>query len=461
MELVQTLRRTEFPEDTRGALKHLERVCMAQSEANVAIPGLSEVQRADIPPEFLDELIFHQLDWQGNRRHLTAIQELQLLDILCTFFQDCKNPTLFRQIFFRLFPLDLSPMSYRTQVLCKSVSLSIAANSATFLTCVAEWLGRDLIANSQDGHHLPALSNALARPIVQDYCLLQSSTPKGVVGLASTSPEFACFFVRAIAQMFDMKGAPQYSFGSPPPSLLRVIADWLTENSALLRTPLTLPPNAPPHRKQALLTGPIFGLLRWCVKAPLIEVACSRLLKRIASEEAASNSATSSKKNASIIESATTQLTLTSVYSQLHLALLNCLMTQMEETGVTATTASSRVTGVHARSAMEPFTTQQFAELAQELVTLDADTRRDHRAVASLRSRSPDAMDAEDDDDAQSPETQTMTLCVDRLAQVIQVAKATNSLATQPGDLARIESILPSNSLLSVVVAHWDPPMRR
>ena len=52
-----------------------------------SIAGLSEVQRAEVPAEFLDELIFHQLDWQGNRRHLTAIQELQLLDILCTFFQ--------------------------------------------------------------------------------------------------------------------------------------------------------------------------------------------------------------------------------------------------------------------------------------------------------------------------------------------------------------------------------------
>ena len=253
------------------------------------------------------------------------------------------------------------------------------------------------------------------------------------------------------------------SFGSPPPSLLRVIADWLTENPVLLRTPLTLPPNAPPHRKQALLTAPIFGLLRWCVKAPLIEVACYKLLKRIANEESASNSTTSAKKNASIVESATTQLTLTAVYSQLHLALLNCLMTQTEETGVAAAaSAASRASGAHARSAMEPFTTQQIAELAQELVTLDTETRRDHRAVASLRrSRSPDAMDADDDDDAKSPETQTMTLCVDRLAQVIQVAKANNSLATQPGDLARIEAILPSNSLLSVVVAHWDPPTRR
>ena len=117
------------------------------------------MQRNELPPELVDELIFHQVDWQGGRRHLTAIQELQLLDILCTFFQDCKNPSLFRQVFFRLFPLDSSPLSYRTVVLCKSVSLSIAANSASFLTCVAEWLGRDLIANSQDGQHLPGIES--------------------------------------------------------------------------------------------------------------------------------------------------------------------------------------------------------------------------------------------------------------------------------------------------------------
>ena len=39
MEVIQSLRRTEFPDDTRGALKHLERVCLAQCEPNVSIPG--------------------------------------------------------------------------------------------------------------------------------------------------------------------------------------------------------------------------------------------------------------------------------------------------------------------------------------------------------------------------------------------------------------------------------------
>ena len=86
--------------------------------------------------------------------------------------QDCKNPSLFRQVFFRLFPLDLSPLSYRTVVLCKSVSLSIAANSASFLTCVAEWLGRDLIANSQDGQHLPGFLVYVLRCKLQKYCKL-------------------------------------------------------------------------------------------------------------------------------------------------------------------------------------------------------------------------------------------------------------------------------------------------
>jgi hypothetical protein len=45
---------------------------------SVNIPGLAEVQRNEVPNDFIDEFIFHQLDWQGNRRHLTAIQELQV-----------------------------------------------------------------------------------------------------------------------------------------------------------------------------------------------------------------------------------------------------------------------------------------------------------------------------------------------------------------------------------------------
>ena len=247
-----------------------------------------------------------------------------------------------------------------------------------------------------------------------------------------------------------------FSFGSPPPSLLRVIADWLTENPALLRTPLTLPPNAPPPRRQALLTAPLLGLLRWCIKAPLIEVACSKLLKKLSNEESSASSSSSPAKNASIIASATTQLTLTAVYSQLHLALLNCFMTQMEAAPSSSSSSSSLKSG----AAMEPFSASQMMELAQEVVTLERETRAENSPAAPMRSQSPEiAMETETT--SVSEETKAMNVAVDRLAQAIQVAKATNSLTTQPGDLNRIEAVLPSNSLLRVVVAHWDPPQRR
>ena len=158
-----------------------------------------------------------------------------------------------------------------------------------------------------------------------------------------------------------------------------------------------------------------------------------------------------------MIKSATTQLTLTSVYSQLHLALLNCFMTQVEETQTGVGSPTS------ARPAMEPFSANQIAELAQELVTLERETRVENAAAAQMRSQSPETMETSMETDSMTPseEAQAMSICVDRLAQAIQVAKATNSLNTQPGDLTRIEVTLPKNPLLQVVVAHWDPPQRR
>ena len=128
--------------------------------------GYSRVTVARYPVYFFSGLWKISCSWRRDRNTSkdnritysgTVLKSIVLYCVHLSFLfpQDCKNPTLFRHIFFRLFPLDLSPMSYRTIVLCKSVSLSIAANSASFLTCVAEWLGRDLIANSQDGHHLP------------------------------------------------------------------------------------------------------------------------------------------------------------------------------------------------------------------------------------------------------------------------------------------------------------------
>ena len=65
MELVQSLRRTEFPDDTRGALKHLERVCMAQSEANVAIPGDS--QSVFVHGAYLDLTRYHHCSRSADR----------------------------------------------------------------------------------------------------------------------------------------------------------------------------------------------------------------------------------------------------------------------------------------------------------------------------------------------------------------------------------------------------------
>jgi len=435
MEVIQSLRRSEFPDDTRGALKHLERVCVSQTESNVTIPGLKEVRPIDVPAEFLEEFVFHQLDWQGNPRHLTAIQELQLLDILCTYFQDCKNGALFRSVFFRLFPLEMAPSSYRTLVLCKSVSLSIAANSASFLTCVAEWLSRDCISNSQDGAHLPSLSSAVARTIVQDYCLLQSSPSKGVANLASTSPEFACFFVRAITQMFDMTGSPQYSYGSPPGALLSTIADWLGDNPAILRTPVSLPQNTSPPRRQALLTAPLLGLIRWCIKSPLVEVACRNTLRR-SEEESISDS-----KATAIVTAAKTQLALTSVYSNLHLAVLNCFMVQMEESN------TPQIAGK--KPAMEPLSTGQMLSLAQELILLERKIKTEIapsvRQVSEGKEPSPKI----------SEEEIAMTVSIDRLAQTIQVAKATDALLVQSGDLKNLADFLPENPLMKLVAARW------
>lgn len=436
MDIVQSLRRTDFPDDARAALKHLERVCISLSEASVNIPGLAEVQRNEVPNDFIDEFIFHQLDWQGNRRHLTAIQELQLLDILCTYFQECKNSSLFRQMFYRLFPLDLSPMSYRTLVLCKSVSLAIAANSALLLTCVAEWLNQDLLANSSDTGHLPGLTNSIATTIVQDYCLLQSVTPKGLTNIASTSPEFACFFVRALTQMFDMKGSPQYSFGSPPARLLHAVTDWVADNPSLLRTSISVPANTPSHRKQHLETAPLLGLVRWCVKAPLIALACGKMLKKI--EDCA--------KNASLISSAKTQLTLSPVFSRLHLAILSCLLLQVGD-----------VHSLHsAKPYLEPFTMSQMVLLAQELMTLERQMQADS---ASVRQASPP--DSSNEIAASLQIADCLQVSIDRFAQTLQVAKATNSLHSQPGDLTHLQSVLPSNALLQVVVSHWDPQLNR
>ena len=152
--------------------------------------------------------------------------------------------------------------------------------------------------------------------------------------------------------------------------------------------------------------------------------------------------------------SATTQLTLTAVYSQLHLALLNCFMTQTNE----SSTAAASFASSSSRSTMEPFSANQIHSLARELSSLQAETKSANTAHP-LRSRTPETAEnrTETEDASSLEESKAMDACVNRLAQAIQVAKATNSLISQPGDLRRIQALLPQNSLLDIVVAHWDP----
>ncbi|XP_070811083.1 integrator complex subunit 15 isoform X1 [Pituophis catenifer annectens] len=386
-EVRHALLRRDALSAAKEALYHLDVLVSGQLQSAAALPP------GDAGPvELLEEFVFQALQERGGAqpKRLSAVQELQLLETLCGYFQEQSKEAVRQVVFSALFaPQGNKADDSRMALLGKLVSVAVAVGRVPVLECVASWLQRT-----------PAVYCVrLARALVDDYCSLGPGSVQTLQHIFSASPRFCCQFITAVAMLYDLSSDELI----PSPDLLEMIISWIFEDPRLilitfLNTPIvTSPPIG------FLELTPLCGLICWCVKAPLA-------YKR--RKLPPSNGALGGKMD--LPDSFDRDCHL--LYSKLHLSILQVLML-----------LQGHLTEKNLYGRLGLVTGEQMASLVEDVRLLSDKLNPLHAA-------------------------KEIELALDRLAQVLQVAMASGVLLWTRENLRTVCSGLPHNNLLQLVI---------
>ncbi|KAG8296903.1 uncharacterized protein C7orf26 homolog isoform X2 [Homalodisca vitripennis] len=277
-EIKHSLRKLDFPSCVKESLKTIEKLCLSSH----GLGRTQSIKQTDFAMELITEFVFCEVDRRGfKKRKLSAIQELLLLEVLCDYLSHPNINEVWRNsIFMSLFP---SSHGERSRLLVKLVSLSISINNSSVLNATAVLI--------QQVGCTSKFSIQLAQGLVNDHFILMPKGNGSLQDLPIIAPLFTANFLTAVTEMYY---SSDRSILTPPPSrLLEVITQWVGENPSLCITALivNLQPALPLGGIPMPAVTPYAGLFKWCVLSPLY-----------GSDETAS------------------------LYSQLHLSLLNSLL---------------------------------------------------------------------------------------------------------------------------------------
>ncbi|KAM4605473.1 integrator complex subunit 15 isoform 1-T3 [Polymixia lowei] len=341
--------------------------------------------------DLVEEFILHSpKDRNTPPRRMSALQELQLLEIMCSCFQEQSRDAVRQLMFSALFSLQGNQADEsRMALLSKLVSMAIAVGRVPILECAATWLQRT--------HRLYCVR--LARVLVDDYCSLVPGSVPTLQNIHSSSPRFCCQFITAVTTLYDLTSEEL----TPPLELLQMIVSWVQDDPRLvLITLLNTPLSGSPPISSLDLT-PLGGLVRWCVKAPLAY--------RRDKKQALTNGTTENEPEAGPL------------FSALHLSVLQVFMLLpniLNEKGLFGRLALLQL--------------ESLAALTSDLSRLlDQADKHTHPLSADTHTLSQ--------------------LALDRLAQALQVAMANGALLCSREDLRAICSRLPHNNLLQLVMS--------
>ncbi|XP_043092505.1 uncharacterized protein C7orf26 homolog [Puntigrus tetrazona] len=207
--------------------------------------------------DLVEEFIFHvSKDRNIQPKRMSCVQELQLLEIMCSYFQEQSKDAIRQIIFSALFSLQGNKADEsRMAMLGKLVSMAIAVCRVPILECAATWLQRT--------HS--AWCVRLAQVLMDDYCTLVPCAISTLQNICSASPRFCCQLITAITALYDFSSDEL----TPPPALLEMLVGWITEDPRLLLLTFINTPLNSSLPLGCLEITPLLGLLRWCVKAPL------------------------------------------------------------------------------------------------------------------------------------------------------------------------------------------------
>uniref|UniRef100_A0A0B6ZU35 Uncharacterized protein n=1 Tax=Arion vulgaris TaxID=1028688 RepID=A0A0B6ZU35_9EUPU len=248
--ILNRLFRLNFPECTREALMFLTSFI---SQDCPTIPGLS-ANTEQIIVEICQEFVLFK-SMRGPQKKLTEVQELHLLDMICTCFSEAPEKSKYR-----IFNLMFGAHGEGTvNLLTKLVSLALSVRCTPVLFCAAIWM--------QERDSLSPDVKGLTQNLVNDYCLLYPDPSNVFSNLPSVAPLFACNFVTSATSFYSFGGADSL----PPLSLLQHVSDWVYKDNTMCCESLR---QAAIH---SAYTTPVPGLTGWCVRGPLV---CNQLKER-------------------------------------------------------------------------------------------------------------------------------------------------------------------------------------
>lgn len=352
----------------------------------------SQLQSAPLPivdkgsVELLEEFVFQVPKERGAQpKRLNSLQELQLLEIMCSYFQEQSKDSVRQIIFSSLFsPQGNKADDSRMSLLGKLVSMAVAVCRIPVLECAASWLQRTPVVYCV----------RLARALVDDYCCLVPGSVQTLKQIFSASPRFCCQFITSVTALYDLSSDDLI----PPLDLLEMIVSWIFEDPRLILITFLNTPIAANLPIGFLELTPLIGLIRWCVKAPLAYKRKKPCLSNgHISHKVAKDSGTGTDRDSHLL------------YSKLHLSVLQVLMTL--QLHLTEKNLYGRL-GLILFDHMVPLV-EEINRLADELNPLNA--------------------------------SQEIELALDRLAQALQVAMTSGALLCTRDDLRTLCSRLPHN----------------
>ncbi|XP_030016323.1 uncharacterized protein C7orf26 homolog [Sphaeramia orbicularis] len=383
------IRQSLLPRDVLNAAKellyHLDiYIC------NMVQSGRQPPQVDSKTLDLVEEFILHApKDRNAPVRRMSAIQELQLLEIMCSCFQEQSRDTVRQLVFSALFSLQGNQADEsRMALLGKLVSMAVAVGRVPILECAATWLQRT--------HRVYCVR--LAQVLVDDYCSMVPGSVPTLQNIHSASPRFCCQFITAVTTLYDLSSEEL----TPPLELLQMIVSWIQDDPRLVLITFLNTPLSGSQPVSSLDVTPLGGLVRWCVKAPLAY--------RKDKKQALTNS--SSENEAEVGH----------LFSALHLSVLQVfmLLPNILEKGLFGRLALLQM--------------ESLAALTSDLSRLlDQADKHTHTSSADTHALSQ--------------------LALDRLAQALQVAMANRALLCSREDLRAICSRLPHNNLLQLVLS--------
>lgn len=208
---------------------------------------------------------------------VTPLQELQLLEILCSYFQENKLDPVRYFVFDCLFgvPNEVSDlqkglMDHKMNVICKLTSMAVGTGCGNVLNCIAVWL------NTYGSYHSRAAK--VAYYVTNDYCFICRQAIDAVKGLINVSPVFANQFVKAVYECYKDSDVVKDGSKIPPNEVVGIVASWIIDqpNFFSVKIPpifLQLPSihkYLPLSNQSVFAMCPLLVTFEWCLLEPLV-----------------------------------------------------------------------------------------------------------------------------------------------------------------------------------------------